>query len=84
MGKRTAAGGEHGLHDVQSGRLSDKPEIRRAEARVPHDPRAGTRGICALGRDAPQYVFKQPRAAGRGSFAAQGAQRVFCGADHGL
>ena len=75
---RTAAGTL-----LQSGGLPDKPQIRRAEAGLFDDPRAGARGVRALRRDAPQQLSQRARRLlGTDAVAEKLAPTLFCRADH--
>ncbi len=58
VGCFTASQGEFGGYHVQSRRVSDKFEIRRAETRVLADSRIERRGICPLRRDAQKHVYR--------------------------
>ena len=66
-----AAPGQRARHAVQHGRLPDQADLRRAEAHLPHDPRAGARRVRPPGRRAPQHLHQQPAPA-RPSAAPQG------------
>ena len=56
LGQCPAPGREQGPDALQYRGLSDQPQVRRAEAGVPHDPGPGTRGIRAVRCHAPQHV----------------------------
>ena len=68
--------------NLKWGEQTDQPQMGRAKARVPHDPGAGKRRLCALRRHAPQHVFKQPPAADAAAVPARTPQHLFCRADH--
>ena len=73
--RRAAAPGQCARHAVQHRRLPDQAQIRRAGARLPHDPRARERRIRAARRPAPQHLpqfaaLLDARAAAQGAAAA--------------
>ena len=63
--RRAAAPGQCAGHALQHGRLPDEAAPRRAEAHLPHDPRAGARRVRPARRAAPQHLPQQPAPARR-------------------
>ena len=81
---RAAAPGQRARHAVQHGRLPDQAEIRRAGARLPHDPRTRECRVRAARRPAPQHL-SQFAEAPRSDAAPQGdAAPALCRPDHRL
>ena len=68
--------------DVQSRRLPDESEIRRAEARFLYDTRAQRRGVRALRRHAPQHIYKFTQASRRGFLAQERQTNILRGSDN--
>src|SRR5208282_115682 len=59
------APGEPARRFVQSGRVPEPPEVRRAGAHPAADSRAGEREISALRANPSQYLHQRPSAAAR-------------------
>ena len=83
VGCFTASQGEFGGDYVQSRRLSDEFEIRRAETRVLADPRIERRGIRPLRSDAQKYVYRFPETFKQRFFNEKISVRLLCRADNG-
>ena len=63
LGRRATAPGEPARRQLQPGRLSEPPEVRRAGAHSAHDPRAGARRVYPLRPDPSQHLHQRARAA---------------------